>query len=98
MKKYGVECAQVAIDDTINFSEKLAPFLNPETSLQKETVLCLREVCNIDPYNCHLLKSFIIKYGELPIKKDSGTITTIKRELQQYTDLLDMAFEAQVLT
>ena len=45
MKKYKEECAQVAIDDTVNFSEKLAPFLNPETQLQKETVLCLREVC-----------------------------------------------------
>ncbi len=31
MKKYKDEAAQVAVDDTINFSEKLAPFLNPET-------------------------------------------------------------------
>lgn len=31
IKKYKEEAAQVAIDETINFSEKLAPFLNPET-------------------------------------------------------------------
>jgi hypothetical protein len=33
IKKYKEEAVQVAIDDTINFSEKLAPFLNPETQL-----------------------------------------------------------------
>ena len=48
MKTYKEEAAQVAVDQTINFSEKLAPFINPETGLQKETILCLREVCGID--------------------------------------------------
>lgn len=28
-KKYEGEAAQVAIDETINFSEKIAPFINP---------------------------------------------------------------------
>ena len=80
-KKYKEDAAQVAIDDTINFSEKLAPFINPETQLQKETILCLREVCSIDQYNCHVLNNFLTKYGELPIKRENGGITTIKREL-----------------
>jgi len=31
MKKYKEDAAQVAIDDTINFAEKLGPYLNPET-------------------------------------------------------------------
>ena len=31
IKKYKEEAVQVAIDETINFSEKLAPFINPET-------------------------------------------------------------------
>ena len=94
IKKYKEEAAQVAVDDTINFSEKLAPFINPETQLQKETVLCLREVCSIDQYNCHELNNFLSKYGELPIKRDSGAITTIKRELSQYADLLNLAYDA----
>lgn len=64
MKTYKDEAAQVAVDQTINFSEKLAPFLNPETGMQYETVLCLREVCSIDQYNCHVLKKFLIKYGD----------------------------------
>jgi len=33
MKAYKEEAAQVAVDQTINFSEKLAPFINPETGL-----------------------------------------------------------------
>ena len=28
-KKYQEEAAQVAIDETINFTEKLAPYVNP---------------------------------------------------------------------
>lgn len=48
MKTYKEEAAQVAVDQTINFAEKLAPFINPDTGLQKETILCLREVCGID--------------------------------------------------
>ena len=31
MKKYKEEAAKVALDETINFSERLAPFINPET-------------------------------------------------------------------
>ena len=82
IKTYKEEAIQVAIDDTINFSEKLAPYINPETQLQKETILCLKEVCSIDNYNCHILKNFIIKYGDLPIKRESsGNVTTIRKEL-----------------
>ncbi len=81
MKTYKEEAAQVAVDSTINFSEKLAPFINPETGLQKETVLCLREVCSIDQYNCHILNKFLTKYGDNPIKRHNGTVTSIKREL-----------------
>lgn len=98
MKTYKDEAAQVAVDQTINFSEKLAPFINPETGLQKETVLCLREVCGIDQYNCHVLNKFLQKHGETHIKREAGGVTTIKRELSQYSDLLNLAFESQILT
>ena len=55
IKAYKEEAAQVAVEKTINFAEKLAPFINPDYGLQKETILCLREVCSIDQYNCHVL-------------------------------------------
>mmetsp|Transcript_38414 Transcript_38414/g.36776 ORF Transcript_38414/g.36776 Transcript_38414/m.36776 type:complete len:162 (+) Transcript_38414:1057-1542(+) len=99
MKKYKEkdEGAQVAVDETINFSEKIAPFINPDTQLQKEALLCLKEVCQIDPYNCHVLKKFVVSYGELPIKRESGSTTTIKKELQQYPELLHLIIEAQIL-
>lgn len=95
MKTYKDEAAQVAVDQTINFSEKLAPFINPETGMQKETILCLREVCSIDQYNCHVLKKFLLKYGDVPVKRENGgPATTIKRELSQYADLLNLAYES----
>jgi hypothetical protein len=97
MKTYKEKAALVAADQTINFSEKLAPFINPETGLQKETILCLREVCAIDQYNCHILNKFLGKFGEIPIKRANG-MTSIQRELSQYADLLTLAYESQILT
>lgn len=101
MKTYKEEAAQVAVDQTINFSEKLAPFLNPETGLQTETIICLREVCRIDQYNSHIFKKFLLKYGDIPIKlEQSGKkgVTTIKRELSGQSDLVSLAYESQILT
>jgi len=40
-EKYKEDAAQVAIDETINFSEKIAPFINPDLDLQKEAFICL---------------------------------------------------------
>ncbi len=90
IKSYREDAAQVAIDETINFAEKLAPFINPATDLQKETIYCLIEVCNIDPYNCHVLNNFLTQYGDIPIRWDYG-LTTINREMKQFTELLSMA-------
>ncbi|TNV74073.1 hypothetical protein FGO68_gene624 [Halteria grandinella] len=98
IKAYKEEAAQVAVEKTINFAEKLAPFINPEYGLQKETILCLREVCSIDQYNCHVLQKFFLKYGDSPIRREGGGNTTIKRELGQLAaDLLNMAYESQIL-
>jgi hypothetical protein len=33
IKAYKEEAAQVAVEKTINFAEKLAPFINPELGL-----------------------------------------------------------------
>jgi len=54
-KKYKEEAAQVALVETINFAEKLAPFINPEYQVQKEVFVCLGEVLSVDAYNCHIL-------------------------------------------
>jgi len=56
--KYKEEAANVAMDETINFSEKIAPFLNPALMLQKEALICLNET-RIDRYNCHILNKFL---------------------------------------
>ena len=94
-KKYKEDAAQVAIDETINFSEKLAPFLSPETQLQSEAVLCLREVCALDQYNCHVLRGFLERFGDGVIRWAYG-VTTLNKELAQFPDLVNLARSAQI--
>jgi hypothetical protein len=52
--KYTELATQVAVNETINFSEKLVPFVSPDLMIQKEVFTCLNEV-KINPYNCHIL-------------------------------------------
>lgn len=70
-KKYQEEAAQVAIDETINFSEKLAPYINPAYGVQKEVFICLYEILPIDPFNCHILQKFILRYGDVPVNMET---------------------------
>ena len=44
-----------------------------------------------------MLKKFVTDFGELPVKRDSGNTTTIKRELMQYQELYELIVEAQIL-
>lgn len=57
-QKYKEEAAQVAINETINFAEKIAPFLSPDLMLQKEVFVCLNEI-RFDPRSCHVLHKFL---------------------------------------
>ena len=83
-KKYKEVAADVAINETINFAEKLAPFINPEFQVQEEVGTCLSEVLTNDSYNCHILQKFIHKYGGLPVKNQS----TLKQEMfQKFNDI-----------
>lgn len=92
-KNYKEVAADVAINETINFSEKLAPFINPDYGLQKEVFTCLQEVLQNDMYNGHILQKFILKYGELPVKG-----STLKHEMfQECQDILELAMEARIL-
>jgi len=77
-EKYKEEAAQVAMDETINFSEKIAPFINPDLMLQKEAFTCLNET-RIDRYNCHILHKFLLQYGDQPLEtvRLANGVTTI---------------------
>ena len=80
--------------ETINFAEKLAPFINPEYQVQKEVFTCLAEILSIDAYNCHILQKFILKYGELPVKN-----RTLKHEMfQECHEIFELAMEARIMT
>merc|ERR1712060_60079 len=75
-QKYKEDAAQVAMDETINFSEKLAPFINPKFGVQNKVFICLAEILSIDAYNCHIMQKFIAKYGDLPVNNK-----TLKHEM-----------------
>jgi len=68
------------MDETINFTEKIAPFLNPDLNLQKEAITCLHEI-RIDRYNCHILHKFLLQYGDIHLTQVNGEVTTIQAEL-----------------
>lgn len=65
--KYKEEAAQVAMDETINFAEKIAPFVNPDLLVQREALQCLHEI-RIDRYNMHILNKFLCQYGDTPLE------------------------------
>jgi hypothetical protein len=93
-QKYKEEAAQVAVDETINFSEKLAPFINPKFGVQNKVFICLAEILSIDAYNCHTMQRFILKYGELPVNN-----RTLKHEMfQECHEIFELAMEARILT
>ena len=95
-KKYKVVAAQVAINETVNFAEKLAPFIDPQYGVQKEVFICLLEILTEDRYNCHILQKFFLKYEEMPIKRESldGEIivVTLSHEIREKcSEIYDLA-------
>jgi hypothetical protein len=76
-KKYQSEAANVAKYETINFAERLAPFVNPDYDVQKEVYACLYEILPIDANNCHCLNKFLNDYGDVPLGPMKST--TIKQ-------------------
>jgi hypothetical protein len=94
-QKYNVEAAQVAMNETINFAERIAPFLNPDLNLQKEVIVCLNEI-RFDPRSCHVLYKFLQEYGDVELEtgKMQG-LTTILQELQREApELFETVMEA----
>lgn len=84
-ERHKEDAATVAMDETINFAEKIAPFINPNLLLQKEALICLNEI-RIDRYNCHVLHKFLQEFGhqELVAAKVQGggvLLTTLIAEL-----------------
>lgn len=56
--------------------------------------MCLSEVFKCDPYNCHVFQNFLNQYGDVNFKRANGSMTSIKRELIQYPDLITLAQNA----
>jgi hypothetical protein len=58
-KKYQEDAAQVAIVETVNFAERLAPWINPNLDSIKEVFSCLYEILPMDPNQCHVLNQWL---------------------------------------
>jgi hypothetical protein len=80
-KKYKEDAVQVAIDETINFAEKLAPFINPEYGIQNEVKFLLMEILSRDAFNCHILQKFLLKFGNDMVVADGKK--TLRQEMYQ---------------
>lgn len=95
-EKYKEDAANVAMNETINFTEKIAPFINPDLMLQNEAFICLKEI-RIDPYNCHVLNKFLQVYGNQPLESQRvpNGVTTIMAEIERIEpNLLAIVMEA----
>jgi len=95
-ERYKEDAANVAMDETINFSEKIAPFINPDLMLQKEAFICLNET-RIDRYNCHILNKFLQIFGNQPLETQRvpNGVTTIMAEIERENpNLLAIVMEA----
>ena len=91
--------AKNIVDETINFTEKVFPFLNPRLRSFEEAAVSIRHVCLCNEYNCLLLRRLLAKYGDSEIKMEDGTVKTISLELESYyLDLVALAREAEILT
>jgi hypothetical protein len=91
----------VAINETVNFAEKLAPFMDPQYGIQKEVFTCLMEILTEDSYNCHILQKFLLKYQEMPVKRSPDVICTLRHEIrEQCGEIYDLAMgpTANILT
>lgn len=94
--KYKEDAANVASNETINFTEKIAPFINPDLMLQKEAFTCLNEM-RIDHYNCHVLNKFLQYYGNQHLKTQRFPtgVTSIMEEIQRENpNLIAIVMEA----
>mmetsp|Transcript_17693 Transcript_17693/g.29918 ORF Transcript_17693/g.29918 Transcript_17693/m.29918 type:complete len:227 (-) Transcript_17693:42-722(-) len=95
-QKYKDEAASVAMDETINFAEKIAPFINPDLMLQKEVFVCLNEI-RYDANSCHVLHKFLQDFGEVELETaQMQGVTTILQEIQRENpDLFESVMEAE---
>jgi hypothetical protein len=50
----------------------------------------------MDPYNCHILNQFLLKYGDVTMKGEQDT--TIKQIMQEhYNEILELTVNARIL-
>ena len=71
-------------DDTINIAERIAPYLNPDSSVQEESGEILKAVCTYDKNNAMQMFRFLQDYGSKIISLDNNSETTFNLEVKKH--------------
>lgn len=59
----------------------------------------LAEILPNDPFNCHILQKFIVKYGnELVINRPDGKRTLRQEMYQECHEILELVSDARIMT
>lgn len=74
--KHGEDAIEVAITETINFVEKMFPYLNPNFPTAQQTAETVKMTCT-DDYSALLMKRLLSKYGGVLVTLTDGTSTSM---------------------
>lgn len=98
-EKYEESASAVAISETINFVEKLFPYVHPNLRCFKGTINSLKEVCQKDNYSALCLKRMLNNHGDKFITLGNGRTTNINTYLaENYSELIDIARDSKEIT
>lgn len=99
--KYEEQASAVAISETINFVEKLFPYLHPNLDTHEGTVSSLKEVCSEDNYSALSLKKMFTFYGDkfFSLTKENSRMTSINGFIaEKHADLIEITRNAKEIT
>ncbi len=96
-EKYEEQAACICISETINFVERIFPYVHPNLKTHEGTINSLKEVCTEDnQYSALALKRLLEKFGEQFITLNNGRTTIIKALIvEKYSDFYELARDAK---
>ena len=94
-EKYKQEAVEVAVTETINFVEKVFPYIHPNFPTHKMTAQSIKEVCS-DDYSATLMKRLLNRYGEPYFTLSNERSCNLNMYLDEnHKDLVDIVNKAE---
>jgi hypothetical protein len=92
---HGDDAVEVAVSETINFVEKVFPYIHPNFPTHQATVETLKKACT-DEYSAMLMKRLLNKYGEIYITLNNGRSVNLNMYLYEtQKDFIEMVNKAE---